>query len=66
MNRSPEKRWQTILVLVLSALGILYFLLQALGIGIYWFISLFDTQTGTLGNVSNGLLVWRRSFPLCY
>ncbi len=58
MNHSPEKRWQTILVLVLSALGILYFLLQAFGIGVYWFISLFDTQTGTLGNVSNGLLVW--------
>ncbi|MBG0786754.1 MAG: PrsW family intramembrane metalloprotease [Anaerolineaceae bacterium] len=58
MTHSPEKRWQTILALVLSALGILYFLLQALGIGIFWFISLFDTQTGTLGNISNSLLVW--------
>lgn len=58
MTHSPERRWQTILVLVLSALGILYFLLQALGIGIFWLISLFDTQTGTLGNVSNSLLVW--------
>ncbi|MBG0770515.1 MAG: PrsW family intramembrane metalloprotease [Anaerolineaceae bacterium] len=58
MTDSPEKRWQTILALILSALGILYFLLQAFGIGIFWLVSLFDTQTGTIENVSNSLLVW--------
>ena len=58
MTDSPEKRWQTILALILSALGILYFLLQAFGIGIYWLVSLFDSQTGTVENISNNLLVW--------
>ena len=58
MTDSPEKRWQTILALILSALGILYFLLQAFGIGIYWLVSLFDSQTGAVENISNNLLVW--------
>ena len=58
MTNSGEKRWQTILVLVLSALGIGYFVLQAFGIGIIWLISLLDTQTDMAVNIPNSLLVW--------
>ena len=65
MTDSPEKRWQTILALILSALGILYFLLQAFGIGIYWLVSLFDSQTGTVENISNNLQTLYRYFINC-
>jgi len=58
LTESPEKRWQTILALVLSALGIVYFVIQAFGVGIIWLISLFDTQTDMAVNIPNSLLVW--------
>ena len=54
----PEKRWQTTLVLIFSALGIVYFLVQAFGVGVLWLVSLFDPQTGMAENIPNGLLVW--------
>ncbi len=56
--QTPEKSWRTILALALSALGIIYFLIQALGIGVLWVTSLLDPQTGMAENVSNSLLVW--------
>lgn len=58
ISNPPEKHWQTILALVFSALGIVYFVLQAFGIGIVWLISLFDTQTNMAVNIPNSLLVW--------
>ncbi len=57
-QHSPEKSWQTILALVLSALGIIYFLIQTLGIGVMWLTSMFNPQTGMAENVSSSLLVW--------
>ena len=54
----PEKRWQTILALILSALGIIYFLVQVWGGGMLWLVNLIDPQTGVAENVPNGLLVW--------
>ena len=72
LTESPEKRWQTILALVLSALGIVYFVIQAFGVGIIWLISLFDTQTDMAVNIPNSLLVWASllsapvvKFPSC-
>ncbi len=56
--RTSEKSWKTILALVLSALGIVYFLIQALGVGVLWLTSLLDPQTGMAENVSSSLLVW--------
>jgi len=58
LTNPPEKRWQTILAFVLSALGIVYFVLQAFGIGIIWLISMFDTQTDMAVKIPNSLLVW--------
>lgn len=58
VTHAPEKSWKTILTLAFSALGIIYFLIQALGIGVLWLISLLDPQTGMAENVSNSLLVW--------
>jgi RsiW-degrading membrane proteinase PrsW (M82 family) len=58
LTESPGKRWQTILALVLSALGIVYFVIQAFGISVIWLISLFDTQTDLAVNIPNSLLVW--------
>jgi hypothetical protein len=57
-TQTPEKSWKTFLALALSALGIIYFLVQALGIGVLWLTSLLDPQTGIAENVSNSLLVW--------
>lgn len=54
----PEKRWQTILALILSALGIIYFLVQVWGGGMLWLVNLIDPQTGVAENIPNGLLVW--------
>lgn len=54
----PEKRWQTLLALILSALGIVYFLVQVWGGGMLWLVNLIDPQTGVAENIPNGLLVW--------
>lgn len=57
-QHTPEKGWQTILALALSAMGIIYFLVQALGIGVLWVSSMIDPQTGMAENISTSLLVW--------
>ena len=54
----PSKRWQTILALIFSALGFVYFLVQALFVSALWLVSLIDPQTGLAEVVPNGLLVW--------
>jgi hypothetical protein len=54
----PEKKWQTILTLAISALGIVYFLIQALGLGVIWLTSFFDTQSGITQSIPSGLLAW--------
>jgi RsiW-degrading membrane proteinase PrsW (M82 family) len=57
-KQSPVKRWQTILALIFSALGFVYFLVQALFVSGLWLVSLIDSQTGLAEAVPNGLLVW--------
>jgi RsiW-degrading membrane proteinase PrsW (M82 family) len=57
-TQSPVKRWQTILALIFSALGFVYFLVQALFVSGLWLVSLIDPQTGLAEAVPNGLLVW--------
>ena len=54
----PEKKWQTILSIAISAFGILYFLFQALGIGLIWLMALLDPQSAPVQALSSGLLVW--------
>jgi hypothetical protein len=54
----PGKNWRTILTLALSTLGILFFLGQALLLGVVWLITLFDPQTGMPEGISIGLLAW--------
>lgn len=57
----PEKQWQTILALVLSALGILSALFLALSLGVIGRMSsanAFSDPTGMLTTLPIGLLVW--------
>lgn len=55
---STGKKWRTILTLVLSALGILFFIFQTLAVGAFWLISLLDAQQSMTESLSMGLLLW--------
>lgn len=55
---TTEKKWRPILTLVLSALGILFFILQTLALGVFWLMSLLDAQQSMTESLSIGLLVW--------
>ncbi len=61
MTNSQEKGtdWRTLLTLVVSGLGIAFFLIQVLSLGLYWLISFFDTTVAGMGQtLSVGLLMW--------
>jgi hypothetical protein len=55
---TSAKNWQTILSLVLSILGLVYFLLQAFTLAVFWMTSFFDPQPGSTQSISIGLLIW--------
>lgn len=55
---TPGKDWRVILTLVISTLGILYFVVQAFALGIFWLTSLLDSITGLPESLSIGLLFW--------
>jgi RsiW-degrading membrane proteinase PrsW (M82 family) len=57
VQNSP-KDWRTILALGACALGILYFLIQALGLSVFWLISLINNQGDLTQTISTGLLIW--------
>jgi hypothetical protein len=56
--RTPSKDWRVILTLVISALGILYFVVQAFALGIFGLTSLLDSVTGLPESLSISLLFW--------
>ena len=58
-DRNPSKRnWQTYLSIGLSALGMVFFLIQAVTMGIVLLTSLIGGQTETLENIPTALLMW--------
>lgn len=58
-TKTTSKNWQLILSLVLTALGILFFVIQALALSIIWLTNLTAAQTEDLTTaISTGLLAW--------
>jgi len=55
---STESRRRTILILVLSAAGILFYLFLALGLGVVWLISYFDAQSVRTETIATGAFIW--------
>lgn len=60
--RPAEKNWIPFLFLVLSALGILLYLTQALTLGVVSLVAYFGDQANTTSAVSNSLLAWSALF----
>jgi len=59
MEEQPaSKKWQMILTMVISALGILYFIGQALVLGMVQLLSLFQPPTGLAQNLPLGIVLW--------
>lgn len=50
--------WRTLLTLVVSGLGIVFFLVQMLSLGLYWLVSFIDTRVSMTQTISVGLLMW--------
>jgi hypothetical protein len=55
---APGRNWRVILTLVISALGILFFLVQALSLGVFWLTSILDPIVSLPESLSIGLLLW--------
>jgi hypothetical protein len=55
---SPGKNWRVILTLVISALGILFFIVQALALAVFWLTSFLDPVISMPESVSIGLFFW--------
>ncbi|MBW6465916.1 MAG: PrsW family intramembrane metalloprotease [Brevefilum sp.] len=55
---SPGKNWRVILTLVISALGILFFIVQALALGVFFLTSFLDPIISMPESVSIGLFFW--------
>jgi hypothetical protein len=56
--KTPGNNWPIILTLVISAFGILFFVVQAFSLGVLWLISLLDPPVSLAESTSFGLLLW--------
>ena len=56
--QSSRRDWRTILTLGFSALGMVYFLIQALVLGGLWLSSLLTNSFDSAQNISYGLVLW--------
>lgn len=57
-SKATGRDWQTILILAISVLGIVFFAIQVLVMGIFWLVSLIDPATGIQQAISIGLFMW--------
>ncbi len=57
-KNARRKNARDIFILVVSALGMVYFFGQAFTLGVVWLVTLFDPQPGLVESISMGLLVW--------
>jgi hypothetical protein len=55
---TPGKNWRVIITLVVSALGSLFFAVQAFSLGMFWLVSLLDPLKNASETMSIGLLFW--------
>ncbi len=56
--KSPGKDWRVILTLLISALGIMFFVVQAFALGIFWLTSIIDVTVPAQQSISIGLFMW--------
>lgn len=61
-TKTQGKNWRTIITLVLSAFGILYFLTQSLALGVFWLTELVDSRVDITQKISTGSLIWASLF----
>ncbi len=61
-RKSNSKNWRTILSLGLSALGIVFFLIQSLSLGVLWIINFSKASSDLTQIISYGLLFWSSIF----
>ncbi len=61
-HKSNSKNWHTILSLGLSGLGIAYFLIQSLSLGVLWIINFSSAPSDLTQIISYGLLFWSSIF----
>ena len=57
-ERTPVKKWQVILSLIFSALGILYFTVQSLVLSISWLKDIISAQTDLSSAISLSIIIW--------
>lgn len=55
---SPEKNWRIILTIALSALGILFFIVQAFLLGAFWFLLRVTPNLNVLAGLPLGIFFW--------
>jgi RsiW-degrading membrane proteinase PrsW (M82 family) len=56
--KPPRKDWRTYLSVVLTALGIVIFLMQAFSMSIVWLTRLIGGQNGSMSNIPGSLSTW--------
>ncbi len=61
-HKSNSKNWHTILSLGLSGLGIAYFLIQSLSLGVLWIVNFSSPPSDLTEIISYGLLFWSSIF----
>ncbi len=61
-HKSNSKNWHTILSLGLSGLGIAYFLIQSLSLGVLWIVNFSSAPSDLTQIISYGLLFWSSIF----
>lgn len=57
-QNTPKKDWRVILTLLISALGCLFFAVQAFALGAFWLISVLDPVRSASESTPIGLLFW--------
>lgn len=57
-KKPPGRDWRGILTLLVSALGIVYFIVQAFALGIFWLTSIIDPTIAIQQSISIGLFLW--------
>ncbi|MFW5714329.1 MAG: PrsW family glutamic-type intramembrane protease [Brevefilum sp.] len=57
-ENTSQKTWQTYVSLGLSALGVVFFLIQALSLSIVLLVNLAEGQQGPMQAISLGLILW--------
>jgi RsiW-degrading membrane proteinase PrsW (M82 family) len=56
--QGQAKDWRTIITLAFSGLGLLFFLVQSLALGVFWVSWMLNPQTEPIQNIPAGLLFW--------